>query len=74
MAGNEPAPVPPTSIHAGEREDHHGGVGFVREFAVGELAPVDHRPLSCFECHVGSADLWVPHVSDCSIRFCVFLF
>ena len=48
MAGDEPAPVCPSPKHlplsTREREDHHGGVGFVGEFAVGELAPVDRRP------------------------------
>ena len=63
---------PPTSIDVGEREDHHGGVGVAGEFTIGELAPVDRRPLSRFDCHVGSADLWVPRVSVSSSRFCYF--
>ena len=55
MAGDEPAPVCPRpnhlplSMQEREREDHHGGVGFAGEFAVGELAPVDHHPLSQFD-------------------------
>ena len=65
---------PPTSIDAGEREDHHGGVGFTGEFAVGKLLSVDRHPLYRFDRPVGSPDLWVPRVSDCRIRFCVILF
>ena len=63
----------PTPIDVGGCEDHDGGVGFVRKFTVGELAPVKSSPTSVCLSR-GPIDYWLPRVSGSSIRFCFILF
>ena len=45
VVSGAPQPQPPTRIGAGEREEHHGRVGFTRGVAAGEVAPSHVVPL-----------------------------